>query len=223
MQPDIFEKAQLLPPQRILLQQLAASPLAERLYLTGGTALAGFYLHHRVSDDLDLFSDTEIPLAAVESFMGNVPGTTVVAYQRLYERKIFLLDVAGAHLKMEFTRYPFPHTTPLDRIDVGLAIDPPIEIFVNKLQALADRREPKDEVDVYFLLRTPGMPSLAEAITFAERKFSLKGLHYMLQSRLLATHTTLPPTTPPVAAMEIAAAFRAEVEHLVANATSEER
>jgi predicted nucleotidyltransferase component of viral defense system len=31
--------------------------ISEKFYLTGGTALAGFYLGHRYSDDLDFFCD----------------------------------------------------------------------------------------------------------------------------------------------------------------------
>lgn len=34
-----------------------AGPLAEHFYLTGGTALARFYFHHRESLDLDLFTN----------------------------------------------------------------------------------------------------------------------------------------------------------------------
>jgi predicted nucleotidyltransferase component of viral defense system len=70
--PDPLERATLTADQHRLLAALAASPLAGTFYLTGGTALAAFYLHHRVSDDLDLFSEDEVPLTVVESFLAGV-------------------------------------------------------------------------------------------------------------------------------------------------------
>src|SRR5262249_5228082 len=43
--------------QRTAIEYVFAQPDAATFYLTGGTALAAFYLNHRVSDDLDFFSD----------------------------------------------------------------------------------------------------------------------------------------------------------------------
>ena len=42
--------------QELFLDRLGESDLAEIFYLTGGTALSAFYLHHRESEDLDFFS-----------------------------------------------------------------------------------------------------------------------------------------------------------------------
>lgn len=39
------------------LAQFFASAVAGNFYLTGGTALARFYFHHRESIDLDLFTN----------------------------------------------------------------------------------------------------------------------------------------------------------------------
>ncbi|MCI0519819.1 MAG: nucleotidyl transferase AbiEii/AbiGii toxin family protein, partial [Chloroflexi bacterium] len=39
------------------LERFFASPIGERFYLTGGTALARFYFNHRESLDLDLFTN----------------------------------------------------------------------------------------------------------------------------------------------------------------------
>ena len=41
-------------------------------YLTGGTALAEFYLHHRLSEDLDFFSEEEIDSQTVFSFLKSI-------------------------------------------------------------------------------------------------------------------------------------------------------
>src|SRR3989338_3892906 len=53
--PDI-----LTPLQRSVLDALLAEEaFASSFYLTGGTALAAFYLFHRYSDDLDLFTNDQ--------------------------------------------------------------------------------------------------------------------------------------------------------------------
>lgn len=49
-------KDSLTPIQREFLAVFAGLPDQERFYLTGGTGLAEFYLGHRVSFDLDLFT-----------------------------------------------------------------------------------------------------------------------------------------------------------------------
>lgn len=216
MTPDELDAARLLPAQRVVSSAFVASPLVEDFYLTGGTDLAAFWLHHRRSEDLDFFSDVDVPLPAVDAFVRAIPDTRVVSFQRLYDRRIFLLDIAGEPLKVEFTRYPFPRSAPLHRLACGLALDPPGEVFVNKLAAMADRAEPKDEVDVFFLLRVLPQLGLAKGVAAAERKFGLIGLRHILQRRLLAVSAALPPTTPAVSRDEIAGMFRTEVEAMVA-------
>ena len=42
--------------QRQLLKHIGQSSIANNFYLTGGTALAAFFLHHRLSEDLDFFT-----------------------------------------------------------------------------------------------------------------------------------------------------------------------
>ncbi len=54
-QPQFVEGI-LTPLQQDFLVRFFAVPVGQRFWLTGGTALAAFYFHHRVSDDLDLFT-----------------------------------------------------------------------------------------------------------------------------------------------------------------------
>jgi len=47
--------------QRDILARLSKIQIiTENFFITGGTALSVFYLHHRVSEDIDLFSNTLI-------------------------------------------------------------------------------------------------------------------------------------------------------------------
>jgi len=51
----------LNPDQELILKVLAHEKLfVKNFYLTGGTALSEYYLHHRISEDLDFFSEREI-------------------------------------------------------------------------------------------------------------------------------------------------------------------
>jgi len=51
----------LTPGQRQILAFLAKDKIfSKHFYLSGGTALAEYYLHHRISEDLDFFSEDEI-------------------------------------------------------------------------------------------------------------------------------------------------------------------
>jgi hypothetical protein len=54
-EPQLHEGI-LTPLQRNSLAQFFANPVGQRFWLTGGTALAAYYLGHRYCDDLDLFT-----------------------------------------------------------------------------------------------------------------------------------------------------------------------
>jgi predicted nucleotidyltransferase component of viral defense system len=61
--------AALTPAQRKLIEALAKSPIRDSFYLSGGTALAGFYVKHRVSKDLDFFTRSDVPVETLRSFL----------------------------------------------------------------------------------------------------------------------------------------------------------
>ncbi len=42
--------------------------ICEQFYLTGGTALAEFFLQHRLSEDLDFFSENDFDSSAINVF-----------------------------------------------------------------------------------------------------------------------------------------------------------
>jgi hypothetical protein len=58
----------------MLLYEIGQSPLHESFVLTGGTALAAFYLHHRYSVDLYLFTDSPVAVAQVPPVMQEMAG-----------------------------------------------------------------------------------------------------------------------------------------------------
>ena len=144
------------------------------LRLSGGTALAAFYLEHRLSDDIDFFSFEPIDTVFLHAFtqrLKNTLGAQDMRYERLYDRNLFFLSFEhDQELKMEFTHYPFSQLAP-EKEEMGIRIDSFADIAAGKLMALLDRFDPKDFVDIFFILK---QLSLSELRKNAEQKFGTK-------------------------------------------------
>lgn len=164
----------LTSTQLKVLAEVANEPLLNGFYLSGGTALSAYYLLHRVSDDLDFFTPTEPDTTFLISFVGklaHVLGATEVKQERLFDRNLFLLVIAdGTELKIEFTKYPFPSLDP-PLVRDKVRVDSLRDVAANKLMAMLERFDPKDFVDLYFLLQDC---TLADIRADTEKKFSMK-------------------------------------------------
>lgn len=183
----------LTPDQERLLHAFSLHPeLPKQFYLSGGTALALYYLRHRVSDDLDFFTNDTVYLATVTEFVQQMKkqlGAKKFTYEHLYDRHIFIFSISPM-LKVEFTRYPFPHLEPFVERN-GVMIDSLFDIAVNKLFAMFDRNEPKDFVDLYFLLKRF---TLKKLVTGVKKKFDVTISPLTLGSELLKVrHMTMMP------------------------------
>ncbi|OGM97240.1 MAG: hypothetical protein A2817_02475 [Candidatus Yanofskybacteria bacterium RIFCSPHIGHO2_01_FULL_39_8b] len=142
-------------------------------YLTGGTALAGYYLYHRISDDLDFFSFNNfdsMSIHAVAEELRKIIGADKARFSKLYDRNQFYYMVGGEELKIEFTKYPFKQLERAGNFK-GVIIDSEYDIAVNKLITITDRFDPKDFVDLYFLLQKYPLEKLQEAVKI---KFNTK-------------------------------------------------
>ena len=63
-QPSILSENQ----KKFLKLLSEEKSICAHFYLTGGTALAEFYLHHRLSEDLDFFSEQNLTRKASRLF-----------------------------------------------------------------------------------------------------------------------------------------------------------
>ena len=149
----------LTPDQIALLRFMGKNrTLRERFYLTGGTPLAAFYLHHRYSEDLDFFSEQEIDLVGLNVFMQELRGKfdiQKIDFQQSFNRNLFFLHLKSGVLKTEFTYFPFP------RIEIGatqfdLPVDSLFDIAVNKLFTIYQRTQARDYMDLYCICRKTG-------------------------------------------------------------------
>jgi predicted nucleotidyltransferase component of viral defense system len=180
----------LTEDQKNFLLRFRAAPFCDVFYLAGGTALSAFYLQHRLSEDLDFFTEGEVEIEEVLKFVRSLPDIAEVQYERKYDRRIFLLrDPDAKVMKVEFTKYPFTRLETGPIIE-GIRLDSLRDILVNKLMAMTDRRDAKDYVDLYCALRKYPDLDLQKLVEQTELKFRIKGVHHILRGRFLEP---LPP------------------------------
>lgn len=151
MNSPILSKNQIL-----FLKKLAEENFFKRnFYLTGGTALAAFYLQHRYSEDLDFFSEREIDLLSINTFLKKIKNEMRIRkidFQKSYNRNLYFLHFNNEILKVEFTFFPFPRIEKGMQKD-GLIIDSQTDIAVNKLFTLYQRTQARDYIDFYSLCK----------------------------------------------------------------------
>jgi len=160
MQRTPRRRGLLTPLQVVTLSALRAAPDAGQFYLTGGTALAEFYLGHRRSFDLNLFT-TEQPLVlpfsrVVEEDLRR-EGLDVRAVRRLETFAEFEVSRGQDVVRMQLA-YDTPHRfAPPVETELGRVNDFP-DLVVDKLLAFFGRAEPRDAVDLAFIFRevSPG-------------------------------------------------------------------
>jgi hypothetical protein len=123
--------------------------------LTGGGALAGVYLGHRTTEDLDLFlygarSFAREPRAVEDALVAD--GLEVATVQR--SPGFVRLEVDDGHdrIVVDLVAEPVPRVDEPLVLRPGLWVDSAYEILVNKLGALLSRSELRDLEDVRALV-----------------------------------------------------------------------
>ena len=85
----------LTEKQKLLLNLLFENKnIKEYFYLSGGTALAEYYLHHRYSEDLDFFSEEEIDPMSIQVILKSISekaGIKKIDFQQTFNRNLFFL------------------------------------------------------------------------------------------------------------------------------------
>ncbi len=156
-------------------------------YLGGGTALAEFYLKHRLSEDLDFFTTKELSFADVrinlEKSFQKI-GITSLEYREEASAKLFFLRKGKREvIKTDFNYFPFKRLkkgTIFNKIEVDSLLD----IAVNKLHLILTRSNARDFVDFFFIQKRENYP-LDFLLKKLEKKFSWKVDPIFLGSRFL--------------------------------------
>lgn len=178
----------LTPLQRRFIRLFAADKtLQKQFYLTGGTALAAYYLKHRYSEDLDFFSYESVDILGIDVFLKRVKpslGISKTDFQQSYNRNIFFLHAKKEILKTEFTYFPFEQVeTPL-RKD-GVAVDSLVDLAVNKAFTISQNPRARDFIDLYFILAGNRKYTFEKLLKLARAKFDAQIDPLQLGTQLL--------------------------------------
>lgn len=161
---------------QLILKLIKKSGLDKKFYWTGGTLLSHYYLHHRLSFDLDFFTDTNFSYDTLAPFISMLIQETGIKHlepTKINNRWEFIINKPGS-LRFEFVFYNHgkKRLSPLLAYQ-GILIDSLADISANKIIALFDRNEPKDLFDVYTLL-VQKKYKIAELLDLTEKKFGVK-------------------------------------------------
>jgi len=138
--------------QRLVLGLLSGmEALSRDFFLTGGTALSVFYLHHRSSEDIDFFSTKFRNLPMVDGQLRRLFKDDLTLIQASPDSYSYLIK--GVKLDLIFDPLSSDESRPVTPLSTGreIHVDTLDNIASNKLCAVVSRYEVKDIVDFYFI------------------------------------------------------------------------
>lgn len=150
----------ILSDRQVKLLELFASnqSIKKHFYLSGGTALAEHYLHHRYSEDLDFFTEEEVAPMSIQVFIKDIAkkaGIKNIDFQQSFNRNLVFLHFDDEIIKTEFTYYPFTQLEPTKEIN-GLQVDSLLDIAVNKTFTIYQNPRSRDFIDLYLIMKEKG-------------------------------------------------------------------
>lgn len=147
---DKYYTDRLYPLQDRVLKEIEKSNTF--LYLTGGTVVSRFYLHHRYSDDLDLFSnqhsDFEKEIDRVTQHLKKNFHVDLQVKDVAYGRAFVIED--DLVLKIDYVNDVGFHAGEVINSPLFMRTDNWKNILSNKITALT-REEGKDTADILFM------------------------------------------------------------------------
>jgi predicted nucleotidyltransferase component of viral defense system len=142
-------------------------------FLTGGTALAEFYLQHRLSEDIDLFTTNQevnftqvnVEIIKIINFL-----QAKIKHQVLTPSFIqYILQKNDSFLKIDVVKDTLPHFGKIKKIG-EIQVDSLENISVGKLLALFGRADAKDFIDLYFILKVEKKFTFEKIFNLAKKK-----------------------------------------------------
>jgi hypothetical protein len=195
-----------------LLSYIGQNQVAEQFYLAGGTALA-LQLGHRLSVDLDFFSQTDELLPPTRRTISD-------ALQKKYAIDVadaglgsLLLGIQGSFLG--FYSYTYPLLSPPKMLE-GNRVASLTDIGLMKMDSLAGRGTRKDFIDLYFIAQAMPLEALLERSREKfpyVRNFPLMTLQAMVDFEIAEKQAPI-ETNPAVSWSEIKSFFEAEARRI---------
>lgn len=192
-------------------------------HLGGGAALAGAYLAHRTTGDIDLFvHDRQDMRALVESLpaAGAEAGIVVTLLRDVgHLVRAQLADASGLNIEVDVVHEPVADIAAPPPPIEGVFIESLADLRASKLTCILSRSEPRDLVDLYFLDQAGFPPE--EDLEIALRKDA--GIDPGVLAWLLSQFPTqpLPAMLKPLTSSELAAFRDALAERLRSGAAEE--
>jgi hypothetical protein len=169
-------KGLLTPIQRDFMRVFTGLPDQEHFYLAGGTALAEFYLGHRLSYDLDLFTaelDLILPFSHQVEAASPPSGLKIEVIRRFTTFVEFLVLQGDERLRVDLgLDTPFRFEPPVPT-EYGVLVNGYLDLCVDKLLAYYGRAEPRDAADLFFIMQKEPLDSLLDLAVQKDTGFDL--------------------------------------------------
>ncbi len=147
-------KKPLTKLQMEVLKNFFTNPIGKSYFLTGGTALSGFYFYHRESIDLDLFTFETIEIEPVRQIFETIATKARLTFDHRVAtegyHKFFL--IGKETLKIDLVKDQQVHFGDIKTFG-KVRVDSIENIGSNKITAIFGRTEAKDFIDLYLILQ----------------------------------------------------------------------
>lgn len=139
-----------------VLLDFMQSEIGSRFYLAGGTALS-LQMGHRLSVDLDFFSQTE----DIPSIRSQLENTLAEQHPQVVDSSWGNLVFLVNNVRVGFYGYGFPLLAPLITVD-NIRLASIVDIGLMKLDTLLSRASRKDFYDLYAICQKISLKSMFE-------------------------------------------------------------
>lgn len=187
---------------------LSRLDFVSRYFLAGGTACA-LYLGHRLSFDLDWFSEHPVEPRIIVSKLKNLGKLEVL------QNDEGTFNGSFNDVKLSFFIYPYPLLFPLKDYQ-GIKIADIKDIACMKLDAISRRGTKRDFIDLYFICKDYGLTYLLELYKKKFAKFNVPTWHVVKSLDYFndAEENDLPEMLQPVNWQQVKHFFTGETNRL---------
>jgi len=186
-----MEQTILNPFQKKTLDFFKKTSLSKKFYLSGGTALAEVYLHHRYSEDLDFFTAEELNLEELKRFSNLVAKKNhiqEIEFQHGFGLYTFFMKDKQRVNKIDFGQYPFEPIEELVKFN-DIKVESLFDIAVNKAHTIAFRPRLRDFIDLYCILQEKKGWTIDNLLQKSFEKFEMRVDALQLGTNLIQVKT----------------------------------
>jgi hypothetical protein len=155
----------------VVLKKLSSLNFLDPFNLVGGTALALFW-GHRISIDLDFFTDKKTDLLFTEGRLNEIDDSNFLSRTEI--ALFYTID----RVKCDFLIYPYPFSAPPIN-ENGIRLAALDDIVTMKLGAITNRGAKKDFTDLFYILQHYSMDKLCSLYM---EKFKTKDLFALFRA-----------------------------------------